>query len=124
MPTVDAPEPVSESRAARRAAREERRRNPVLPPIATERRVAVVLATVVFAALLALATTAAPESVPPEAGVLSNDPEVLRAAARRLLADPAEARALGDAGRAHALARFSLGRFLDDWDRTLKEVAS
>lgn len=58
MPTVDAPEPVSESRAARRAAREERRRNPVLPPIATERRVTVVLATVVFAALLALATTA------------------------------------------------------------------
>jgi hypothetical protein len=58
MPSVDAPEPVSESRAARRAAREERRRNPVLPPIATERRVAVVLATVVFAALLALATTA------------------------------------------------------------------
>jgi len=74
--------------------------------------------------VLALATTAAPESVPPDAGVLSNDPEVLRAAARRLLADPAEARALGDAGRAHALARFSLGRFLDDWDRTLKEVAS
>lgn len=58
MPTVDAPEPVSESRAARRAAREERRHNPVLPPIATERRVLVVLATVVFAALLALATTA------------------------------------------------------------------
>lgn len=55
---MDAPEPLSESRAARRAAREERRRNPILPPIATERRVAVVLATVVFSALLALATTA------------------------------------------------------------------
>ena len=45
MPTVDASEPVSESRAARRAAREERRRNPILPPIATERRLPVVLAT-------------------------------------------------------------------------------
>lgn len=55
---MDAPEPVSESRAARRAAREQRRHNPVLPPIATERRVAAVLATVVFAALLALATAA------------------------------------------------------------------
>lgn len=55
---MDAPEPVSESRAARRAAREQRRHDPVLPPIATERRTVVVLATVVFAALLALATTA------------------------------------------------------------------
>jgi hypothetical protein len=58
MPTVDAPEPVSESRAARRAAREHRRHHPVLPPIATERRSAVVLATMVLAALLAVATTA------------------------------------------------------------------
>jgi hypothetical protein len=58
MPTVDASEPVSESRAARRAAREERRRNPILPPIATERRVLVVLATAVLAGLLALATVA------------------------------------------------------------------
>lgn len=74
--------------------------------------------------VLALSTTAAPESVPPSAGVLSNDPEVLRAAARRLLADPAEARALGDAARAHALERFSLSRFLADWDRVLKEVAA
>lgn len=58
MPTVDPPEPVSESRAARRAAREERRHNPVLPPIATERRSVVVVATMVLAALLALATNA------------------------------------------------------------------
>lgn len=58
MPTVEASEPVSESRAARRAARDERRRNPVLPPIATERRVPVVIATAVFALLLALATAA------------------------------------------------------------------
>lgn len=58
MPTVDATEPVSESRAARRAAREERRRNPILPPMATERRVTVVLATAVLAVLLAIATAA------------------------------------------------------------------
>ena len=58
MPTVEASEPVSESRAARRAAREERLRNPILPPIATERRVLVVVATAVLAALLAVATTA------------------------------------------------------------------
>ncbi len=58
MPTVDASEPVSESRAARRAAREERRRNPILPPMATERRFTVVVATAVLAALLAVGTVA------------------------------------------------------------------
>jgi len=58
MPTVEASEPVSESRAARRAARDERRRNPVLPAMATERRVPVVVATAVLALLLALATAA------------------------------------------------------------------
>lgn len=58
MPTVEASEPVSESRAARRAAREERLRNPLLPPMATERRIPVVVATAVLAALLAVATTA------------------------------------------------------------------
>lgn len=58
MPTVDATEPVSESRAARRAAREDRRRNPILPPMATERRVVVVIVTAVSAALLAVATAA------------------------------------------------------------------
>jgi hypothetical protein len=29
---------------------------------------------------------------------------------------------VGLAARAHALARFGLDRFLDDWDRLLKEV--
>ncbi|WP_169743100.1 hypothetical protein [Knoellia subterranea] len=57
---MDATEPVSESRAARRAAREERRRHPVLPPIATERRITLVLGTVVFAFLLAVAMIADP----------------------------------------------------------------
>lgn len=55
---MDATEPVSESRAARRAAREERRRNPILPPMATERRITVLLATAAFAALLAIGTAA------------------------------------------------------------------
>ncbi len=73
--------------------------------------------------VLALATTAAPESVPPAAGVLSNDVGLLRESARRLLADPDEARERGLAARAHALDRFALDRFLTDWDRTLKEVA-
>ena len=73
--------------------------------------------------VLALSTTEAPEAVPPDAGVVSNDLGVLRAAASRWCADPDEAAARGRAARAHALDRYSLTRFLSDWDRTLKEVA-
>lgn len=74
--------------------------------------------------VLALPTTAAPESVPTGAGVLSSDPAVLLATARRWIADPAEARAVGDAARAHALSRFGVQRFLADWDRVLAAVVA
>jgi hypothetical protein len=73
--------------------------------------------------VLAFPTTAAPESVPEAAGVLSSDPQVLLAAARRWLADPDEANERGCAGRRHALERFGLQRFLTDWQHLLKEVA-
>ncbi|WP_152188863.1 glycosyltransferase [Georgenia satyanarayanai] len=72
--------------------------------------------------VLALATTAAPEAVPPDAGVVSADPRVLEAAARRWLADPAEARERGQAARRHATEAFSAIRFLADWQSLLKEV--
>jgi hypothetical protein len=72
--------------------------------------------------VLALPVTAAPESVPAGAGVLSSDIEVLTATARRWLADPAEAAERGAAGRRHALKSFGLQRFLTDWQRLLKEV--
>lgn len=72
--------------------------------------------------VLALATTAAPEAVPPSAGVVSSDPDVLVSAARRWLHDPEEARAHGRAARAHALEHFGLDRFLSDWQVLLKEV--
>jgi glycosyltransferase involved in cell wall biosynthesis len=71
--------------------------------------------------VVALGTTEAHEAVPPAAGVVSNRIELLEAALRRLVADPAEARERGAAARAAALARFGLGRFLADWDRTLAE---
>jgi hypothetical protein len=74
--------------------------------------------------VLALSTTEAPEAVPEGAGLVTNDLARLRATARRLLADPDEARARGEVARAHALSRFSLTRFLVDWDQVLKEVAS
>ena len=73
--------------------------------------------------VLALATTAAPESVPPAAGLLSNDVRSLAAAARRWVADPGEAHERGLAAREHALARFGLDRFLRDWDEVLHDAA-
>jgi hypothetical protein len=73
--------------------------------------------------VVALATTEAHEAVPPAAGVVSNRLEVLEDALRRLVADPAEARERGAAAREAALARYGLGRFLADWDRTLAEHA-
>ncbi|WP_109774170.1 glycosyltransferase [Quadrisphaera granulorum] len=72
--------------------------------------------------VLALATTAAPESVPPEAGFLSTDPAALERTAQRWLADPAEARERGLAAREHALRRFGLARFLADWDDVLDDI--
>ena len=72
--------------------------------------------------VLALATTEAPRAVPPGAGVVSNDPDVLLAAARRWLHDPDEAREVGRAARRHALDHYGLDRFLSDWQVLLKEA--
>jgi hypothetical protein len=72
--------------------------------------------------VLALSTTEVPEAVPAGCGLVTNDVGRLMAAARRLLADPDEARARGRVARARALERYSLTRFLTDWDRILKEV--
>ena len=73
--------------------------------------------------VVAVATTEVPHAVPPDAGVVSNRPEVLGAALARLVHEPDEARAMGEAARRSALARYGLGRFLDDWDRLLAGVA-
>ena len=72
--------------------------------------------------VLVLAATAAPAAVPPSAGLVSSDVDLLATTARRWLADRDEARACGRAARSHALQHFGLGRFLDDWDRLIKEV--
>jgi hypothetical protein len=75
------------------------------------------------APVLVNGSTAAYEAVPPQAGVISTNPERLAETARRWLADPDEAREVGRAARDHALRAFGLVRFLDDWDWLLKEVA-
>jgi len=73
--------------------------------------------------VVALATTEVPEAVPPEAGVTSTRLAVLQDAVRRLVEDPEQARLMGKAARAAALARYGLARFLADWDALLAEVA-
>ncbi|WP_030664118.1 glycosyltransferase [Streptomyces cellulosae] len=73
--------------------------------------------------VVALATTEVTEAVPPGAGVVSNRIDVLQDAVRDFLADPLHARTVGEGARAAALARYGLTRFLDDWERLLKEVA-
>lgn len=73
--------------------------------------------------VVAFATTDVVEAVPPGAGILSTNAERLREAARRLLADPAEAAQLGKHAREAALDRYGLARFLADWDRVLADVA-
>lgn len=74
--------------------------------------------------VLALPVTAAYEAVPPEAGVLSADPDELAAVARRWLNDPAEAAAYGKSAREHVLRRYPLDLFLDRWSTLLTQEVS
>jgi hypothetical protein len=69
--------------------------------------------------VVGLATTEAPYAVPAAAGVLSNRPDQLAKAIAQLMRDPAQARAMGQAGRAHVLRHYGLERFLRDWDAAL-----
>jgi glycosyltransferase involved in cell wall biosynthesis len=72
--------------------------------------------------VVALATTEVPAAIPPEAGVVSNDPAVLAGAMRRFVEDRELALVTGKAARAAALERFGLQRFLSAWDAVLGEV--
>ena len=72
--------------------------------------------------VVALATTEAVEAVPPGGGACSTRLDVLTDTVRRYVVDRDEASAAGRVAREAALARYGLGRFLDDWDRLLKEV--
>lgn len=74
--------------------------------------------------VVALGTTEVPRAVPPDAGVVSTRIEDLEEALAMLAGDPARARRMGNAAREAALARYSLVRFLGDWDRLLHEVTT
>ncbi|WP_207457441.1 glycosyltransferase [Herbiconiux sp. SYSU D00978] len=73
--------------------------------------------------VVALGATEAWRAVPPEAGAISTDVGELVAMARRLVDDPDEARARGSIAREAALSRYSLARFLRDWDHLLGDLA-
>jgi hypothetical protein len=73
--------------------------------------------------VVALATTEVAEAVPPGAGVVSTDVDVLAAALAELVADRARAEEMGAEARAAALARYGLQRFLGDWETCLAAAA-
>jgi Glycosyl transferases group 1 len=72
--------------------------------------------------VIALGTTEVIEAVPEEAGVVSTQVDVLVEAARWLIEDPDSARSMGIHAQMAARRRYGLARFLEDWDRLLKEL--
>jgi len=72
--------------------------------------------------VVALATTEAIEAVPGDAGFLSTRVDFLSEALSWLMQDADAAQSLGARARTAALSRYSLARFIDDWDQLLKEV--
>lgn len=72
--------------------------------------------------VLVLDTTEASRAVPPAAGALSTDVDLLRREAGRLLADRDEAAARGRVARAAALQRYGIDRFTREWDEVLTQA--
>jgi Glycosyl transferases group 1 len=72
--------------------------------------------------VVVLAATEAPLAVPPGAGAVSTSPGELAAALCRFLGDPQAAQAAGTVAREAACTRYSLKRFLQDWDEVLREA--
>jgi hypothetical protein len=56
-------------------------------------------------------------------GYVDTDVRKLVVHMRRMLDDPAEARMLGEAARRHALERFHIDRFVEDWNAAFRAVA-
>ncbi|HEU0164960.1 MAG TPA: glycosyltransferase family 4 protein [Thermomicrobiales bacterium] len=78
---------------------------------------AVIEALTIGMPVVALATTELPDVIVNGVhGYVSNDPEVLIRAMRRLIDDPEHARELGANARALAAERFGLARFARDWN--------
>jgi Glycosyl transferases group 1 len=75
--------------------------------------------------IVALATTEMPTVVTDgDAGFVHTDPRRLIEAMQELLQDPGLARRMGERAREIALERFSIERFVRDWNAVLEEVAA
>ncbi len=74
--------------------------------------------------VVALATTEVPRALDGGCGVASTSVAELVCACAALLRDPARCSELGHAARERAAARYGVGRFLNDWNHVLAEVAS
>jgi hypothetical protein len=57
-------------------------------------------------------------------GYVDTSLERLISRMRHLLANPAEARRLGEGARRRALQRFQIDRFIRDWDQTFHSVVA
>jgi 2-polyprenyl-6-methoxyphenol hydroxylase-like FAD-dependent oxidoreductase len=84
---------------------------------------AVIEAMTIGMPIVGLATTEMATAIENGAsGFVDTDLNKLVARMHELNANPAEARRLGQGARRAALERFSIGRFVADWERTLAEV--
>src|SRR3954464_14250539 len=72
--------------------------------------------------VVVVASTESAIAVPPGTGCVTTKPEELASAMLELCQDLDLARAVGEQGRAHALQRFDLKRFLRDWDAVFADV--
>jgi glycosyltransferase involved in cell wall biosynthesis len=101
-----------------------RRRAYVHPYRWTSLGLALIEAMLLGLPVVCLATTEAAEVIPPCAGTVSNDLDVLQAGLRALRSDPERARLAGLDARRVALERFSHRRFLAEWDEVLARAAA
>jgi glycosyltransferase involved in cell wall biosynthesis len=74
--------------------------------------------------VVGLATTESPRAVPPEAGLVSNDPAELGHAIRALLSDTDLAAERGRHARRWALEHYGLDAFQRHWDAALAQAVS
>jgi glycosyl transferase family 1 len=74
--------------------------------------------------VVAVASTMAPLVVPPDAGVVDADVDVLGWAAETFIADHGAAVVAGKAAREYATSHFGIGRFLAEWDLLIEEACS
>lgn len=72
--------------------------------------------------VVVLAATEAASVIPPAAGCVSANLEVLTSAARELLNNPEMSYVAGKAARAFIQSRFSLDRFVSDWNTAIAEI--